>query len=108
MYTNIYQIGINKMKPIDQLKYLKVLTITTGAIHEAQVSQLKIYPYIIPNIQNATISIDIKNKSVQYELFFKNNKKPRKTQKVKKAMDTIKQWTQYLLWDDANVVFKNG
>jgi hypothetical protein len=95
------------MNPIDQLKYLKTLTITTNSVHDAQIHQLKNYPLVIPNILSATVSIDIETKLIEYNLTFKDDKAPRKTKALKKSLTSITQWVQYILWDDANVVFKN-
>lgn len=94
------------MKHIDQLKQLKILTIKTGAIHEAQVLQLKNYPLVIPNISSVKVSIDVENHLIQYDLAF--TKKPRKTKKMKQTIDSITRWIQYILWDDAKVVFNNN
>lgn len=92
------------MNHLDQLKQLKILTIKTGAIHEAQVLQLKNYPLVIPNISSVQISIDTEKHLVQYDLGF--IKKPKKNKNMEKIMESITTWIQYILWDDTKVIFK--
>ncbi len=96
------------MEPIEQLKYLKTLTVTTGVIHDAQIYQMKNYVYVIPNILSATFSIDPENKSVEYDLIFKDGAVPRQTKKFKHSLTSITEWIKYILWDETKVVFKNG
>ena len=95
------------MEPIEQLRYLKTLTLRTGAIHDAQVLQLKSYPFVIPNIIGAEINIDPENHLVIYKLSFSGDKRPRKTKKITSALENITKWTQYLLWYDTKVTFQH-
>ena len=87
-----------------QLALLKGVTVKQGAIHEAQVVQLKNYPLLIKGVTSAETSIG--DKLVEYNLFSENLKV---TKNTKLAMDKIVELVRKIVWDDTDVVFKvNG
>jgi hypothetical protein len=87
----------------DQLMLLKAATIRTGAIHEAQVLQLKMWPLLIPNVIKAEVSIDAEKKLV----FFKcESKGLRASKKMKLVCENIDAWVKQLLWPETTVTIK--
>ena len=89
-----------------QLQWLKTLTHRTGAIHEAQSLQLKLYPMMLPNAKTAEARVDIEKKAVKYIVTCKPLKKGALFDKVCTEMAG---WTRWLLWDDTKVTIEvNG
>lgn len=87
----------------EQLMLLKGATIRTGAIHEAQVLQLKMWPLLFPNVTTAEVSIDPEKKIV----FFKcDSKGLRASKKMRLIAENIDSWVKQLLWPETTVVIK--
>lgn len=90
----------------EQLALLKAATVRTGAIHEAQALQLRMWPLLIPDTKSATAKVDTERKIVTYEC---KTTKAKLTVKAKTIMKNITIWTRSILWDDTTIVFKlNG
>lgn len=90
-------------KILEQLFWLKTNTIRTGAIHEAQALQLRNYPLLLPNASSSSVTVDVENKKVEYNVEISKFKN---TKKVKNVCEQIQTWTRTILWDDTNVVIK--
>lgn len=86
----------------EQLMLLKMMTLKTGVIHEAQALQLKVWPTLIEGVESSVAKVDPKNKKVIFEL--KGSLRP--TKKSKEMFAAIKSWTRTILWNDTKVVFK--
>ena len=90
----------------EQLALLKTATVRTGAIHEAQALQLKMWPLLVPGVKSASAKVDTERKIVTFECKSSGN---RITKKVRHTILNLTLWTRTLLWDDTVVVFKmNG
>ncbi len=87
---------------LEQLALLKTMTIRTGAIHEAQALQLKMWPLLIPDVAKAEAHVDTERKIVTYRCKTKSNKNAKKRTDT---MDNIVTWTRKMLWDDSTVIF---
>ena len=85
----------------EQLIQLKAITERTGAIHEAQAMQLRMWPLLIPQIQEAQVSVDTDR---HYVIIKCKSDKFRNTKKAKLTYSNIETWVQQILWDDT-VVF---
>ena len=102
-----------EMEVHQQIMLLRDITVRTGAIHEAQVVQLKLWPYVAyNNVEQCEIHIhadpELINKSprVEYRLITKGRGIGAKPQKRHEA---IALWTRELLGDAFEVVvFING
>jgi hypothetical protein len=95
------------MDHLGQLQQLKTLTITTGALHEAQVLQLKNYPHVLPDLKKSEVSVDIVNRIITYDLDFKV-KAGKNIKTLKPECVAITKWIRTILWDDTIVVFKKS
>lgn len=82
---------------------LKMMTIKTGVIHEAQALQLKVWPKLIPNVKSSVAKVDPDKKAVLFEL--EGSLRP--TKKMKEMFTAIDKWTKLLLWDNTKVIFKH-
>ena len=92
----------------EQLLKLKSMTLRFGALHEAQVVQIRNYPLLIPGIISAEASVGIERKSVCYHCKSKGNRF-KNTVKVKESCKRIEMWIRTILWDDAYIeVFVNN
>jgi hypothetical protein len=88
----------------EQLAMLKGMTVRSGAVHEAQVVQLRNYPLLLSFTETAETHIG--EKLVVYNI---TSTKFKKTKKSIAAMDKIVDLTRKILWDDTDVVFNvNG
>ena len=89
-----------------QLLWLKSMTVRTGAIHEAQALQLKMYPMMLPGAKKGEARVGIDDKVVHYIVTCR----PFKQDAVfKKTCAAIEKWTRWLLWDEARIMIKvNG
>lgn len=91
---------------LQQLMHLRMMTISTGAIHEAQALQLRNYPLLIDGILKSTVKINVDEKTVEYKITecrksaFKNEKR------FKEDTANLKKWIQTLLWPNTTVVMK--
>jgi hypothetical protein len=92
--------NINNLE--EQLMLLKMMTMKTGVIHEAQALQLKVWPKLIPGVLSSVAKVSAENKTVIFEL--KGNIK--NTKKTKQMFSAIKEWTRLILWDNTKIVFK--
>lgn len=96
--------NLNDSKNLEeQLMLLKMMTQKTGAIHEAQALQLKIWPMLIEGVESSSAKVDSENKKVVFEL--KGNLKSKKEHNA--LFKAIQNWTRLLLWDNTVVVFKH-
>ena len=97
---------MDKLSPEEQIAGLKALTLSTGAIHEVQAHQLRMWPLLIPGINSAEAKVDVDAHSVK---FVCEGVKFRKTKKTRKTLSSIRDWVHILLWDDTHVVIEvNG
>jgi hypothetical protein len=92
----------------EQLMMLKRMTVTTGAIHEAQKLQLINYPRMSAKIKAVTTKVDVAKKTVYFECQAKT--KVYKSGKFENELfENIVTWVRILLWDESRVVIKvNG
>lgn len=86
----------------EQLMLLKMMTLKTGVIHEAQALQLKLWPKLIKNVESSVAKVDPSKKTVTFEL--EGSLRP--TKKMREMFDAIKGWTRILLWNETKVIFK--
>jgi len=86
-----------------QLMLLKEATNRYGALHEAQVLQLKMYPILLSGVKKAETHVDIEKKLVFFKILEAKNFKMSK--KNKNVIEKIIFWTRNLLWDDCSIVF---
>jgi hypothetical protein len=92
--------------PEEQLQLLKAVTIRTGAIHDAQALQLKMWPTLIPGVTSSEARVDVENKKV---LFVCKSNALRPTKKTALLYKNIAKWVQNILWNETQVVIKiNG
>jgi hypothetical protein len=97
---------MNKASLPEQLALLKTMTVTTGAIHEAQALQLKMWPRLIQKVTKSEARVDVEKRTVTYIC---ESTGLRPTKSVKLTCTNICQWTRNLLWDETKVVIKiNG
>lgn len=92
---------MNNLSFIDQLQYLRGMTIRVNAIHEAQKNQMIWYGYLIKGIKEVTVKIDTDKKIVFYECradSFRNSKSNKALYK------NIDKWIKLLLWPETTVI----
>ena len=90
----------------EQLLWLKSNTIRTGAIHDAQAFQLKMYPMMLPDVTTAEARVDVERKTVA---FVAESSGLRPTKKFRQICEAIETWTRTILWDDTFVTIEvNG
>lgn len=91
---------------VEQLMLLKSVTLRTGAIHEAQVLQLKAWPLLMDGVLKSVARVDVDNKRVVFNMtttdLFNNS------ELSKKMLAEIDRWTKILLWDETRVMFKSN
>jgi len=92
---------------LEQLDYLRGMTIRTGSIHEAQALQLRNWGKLIPGTKEAVCKIDVERKIVTYTLSPKG-KAIAKSQVTLKWCSAINQWTKRILWPETTVVMESG
>lgn len=91
---------------MEQLMLLKATTIRTGAIHEAQALQLKMWPRLNKSISSSEAQVSVDNHQV---IFICESKGMRPTQAHKLFFDNLERWVRTMLWDDTYVkVVVNG
>lgn len=82
---------------------LKATTIRTGAIHEAQVLQLKIWPRLNPMISKSEARVDVENKTVTF-VCESGSLRPKKSDRV--FFENLEKWVKDLLWDETTVTVR--
>jgi hypothetical protein len=92
---------------LEQLMFLRGLTMRTGAIHEAQALQLRNYPILIKGIVASTVKINVENKTIEY-IIKKTTKDFVKGKKFDFEAANVKKCVQTLLWPDAVVTMKRS
>jgi hypothetical protein len=91
---------------MDQLEYLKGMTIRLDSIHEAQKTQLMWYGLLINGTKNVTLKIDTEKKIVYYEC---EADKFRNSKFNKGLYPKIDSWAKLLLWPTTVIVISvNG
>lgn len=86
---------------LDQLLVLRSMTITIGAMHEAQALQLRSYPTLIRGIKNPwTVDVNPKTKKVVYNLVGRFYRSELKTMKEISTMIS-----KYILWPETKTEF---
>lgn len=55
-----------ELTSFEQLMLLKATTERMGCLHDAQVYQLKRYPFALTHVQGAEVHVDIKNRKVEF------------------------------------------
>lgn len=96
-----------EMSMLQQLMYLKGLTVRTGSIHEAQALQLRNWGLLIPGVKTSTAKIDCDHQMVTFILTSKS-KNFRTTEMVKSLCSNINVWTKKILWDNTTVIIECG
>jgi hypothetical protein len=87
-----------------QLLLLKTVTVRTGATHEAQHLQLKMWPLLIKGVTRKTkVHIDPEKKLVSYALDI--DKKFKLDPITRRMIKEISGWTKFILWDETDVIF---
>ena len=94
---------MGKLTTVEQIAMLKAMTLRTGAIHEAQAHQLKMWPLLAHGIATSEARVDADAHVVK---FVCTGKKFKRTKMVKRTFTAVKDWVRILLWDDAHVVFE--
>jgi len=91
---------------MEQLMLLKATTIRTGAIHEAQALQLKVWPRMNKSIDKSEAQVSVDNRQV---IFICESKSMRPTKAHKLFFENLENWVRTMLWDDTYVkVIVNG
>lgn len=86
---------------LEQLMILRGMTKATGALHEAQVLQLKMYPMVmLSNSVSSEFTFDWENRSVE----FKVQTKGKRDKDFDKRMDCLDKSVKTLLGDEYLVV----
>lgn len=88
----------------EQLILLKSVTLRTGAIHEAQALQLKMWPRLMEGVKASEAKVDVENKKVVF--IIKADKTFDSSEINKKIAKEIVSWTRLILWDQTEVEFK--
>jgi len=86
-----------------QLLLLRNITCRTGALHEAQVVQLKYYPLITTHATKASFSYNFDDKILIYNLLETKGRKPKDFKKNLKDLTTF---THNLLGEEYTVIIK--
>jgi hypothetical protein len=89
--------------PEEQLQLLKAMTLRTGAIHEAQALQLKMWPTLIENITKSEAQVDTEKKTVTF-VCESSGLRPSKHQRL--LFENIEKWVRNILWNETRVVIK--
>jgi hypothetical protein len=89
--------------PEEQLQLLKAVTIRTGAIHDAQALQLKMWPTLIPGVYKSEARVNVDKKIVT---FVCESNSLRATKRSKLLYANIAKWTQNILWNETKVIIK--
>lgn len=94
-----------------QLQYLKGVTTRTGGLHEAQVLQLKLWPYTVdPEISDTKAEVDVAHKAIDYHWVLLS--RPRKWSPDKRytgRLEALVSSVKWMLGDTWKVqVFMNG
>ena len=91
MSDSEFQVDVNNMDWTSQLILLRDLTNRTGAVHEAQVLQLKLWPFTIDgNLKKTVSSVDIDNKTVRFDWIGCTLKTAKDIAKVSKLDEAVK------------------
>ena len=96
-----------EMSILEQLNYLRGMTITTGSIHEAQALQLRNWGMLVPGTKSAVCKVDPERKMVTYSLSPKG-KVIAKSALTLKWCAAIDQWTKQILWPETTVLIESG
>jgi hypothetical protein len=88
----------------EQLILLKSVTLRTGAIHEAQALQLKMWPKLMEGVASSEAKVDVENKKVVFNI--KATEEFNSSKINKRIAKEIISWTRLILWDQTEVVFK--
>lgn len=80
-----------------KLALLRTLTETTGVLHEAQVLQLKYWPWILfTHIADSVAEVDLERRTVNFRLTIGDDDPPQDLDKRYRVMD---EWVKSLLGD---------
>ena len=96
----------------EQLLALRALTRATGVLHEAQILQMKLWPFVLfpKHKVKYELSIDQDAKRVIYSMLLPETPKPPKdSQKALKGLEEVLQWllgTEWLLEVQVDVAVK--
>lgn len=90
--------------PEEQLQLLKAVTIRTGAIHDAQALQLKMWPMLIPGVTKAEARVDVDKRTVIFVC--KSTAKGQPTKQNRLLFENIAKWVKTLLWNESLVIIK--
>lgn len=82
----------------EKLAQLRYLTASTGALHEAQVAQLKIWPKVLFPCTESTVKVDIENKILWFTV--KCSRKFRPNERGNRRAKALEQWCHDLLGKD--------
>lgn len=94
-----------EIKLHQQIGMLRDMTRRTGAIHEAQVLQLRMWPRLFAGSTSSETKVDAEKKIVTYEVSGKISK----SAKNKRLINELNRWTKELLWAETTVIIKfNG
>lgn len=86
-----------KATPEEELEILRQLTESTGVLHEAQVLQLKYWPWILfTHISNSVAEVDLERRCVGFRLTIGDEEPPQDLNKRYRVMD---EWVKTLLGD---------
>jgi len=89
--------------PEQQLQLLKAMTLRTGAIHDAQALQLKMWPTLIPGVFKSEARVDVEKKMVMF-VCESNANRPTKARRL--LFENIDKWVKNILWNETHVVIK--
>ena len=87
-----------------QLAMLKGMTVTTGAIHEAQRLQLECWPRMSKQIQHCQPKADFKTKTIVLECKTFKGKPFKSSDFEKKLFQEMVGWVRIILWDETRLV----
>lgn len=90
-----------KPTAVQQIEMLKELTRTTGALHEAQVLNLKLWPLCVFDMASTSeFTWDPELKSVTFTMSMPKKAKTPKLSVLKERVTILNKWVQALLGDE--------
>ena len=98
----------NDNEAYQQLMALRIVRTLTGGLHEAQVFQLKHYPFVaFDSLDSIGIDYQHDSRTLVYDFSVKDDKTIRKSKKNIIRFQNIEKWVRNLLGDDISLVITN-
>lgn len=95
---------MNEQAMKEQLAMLKGMTVSTGAIHEAQRLQLECWPRMSKQIERCQPKADFETKTIVLECKTFKSKAFKMGAFEKRLFQEMVGWVRIILWDDTRLV----